>query len=49
MTCPMSNFSIPKVFSTSLENFLPFSSNLKMLSANSLSLEESKICSLGEG
>ena len=31
------------------ENSLPFSSNLKLLSANSLSLEESKICCLGKG
>ena len=31
------------------ENFLPFSSNLKLLSANTLSLEESKICCLGKG
>ena len=28
---------------------LPFSSNLKLSSANSLSLEESKICCLGKG
>ena len=32
----------PKVFSTYLENILPFSPNLKLLSANSFSLEESK-------
>ena len=32
-----------------LKNFLPFSSNLKLLSANSFSLEESKICHLGKG
>ena len=37
------------VFSTLLENFLPFSSNLKLSSANSFSLEESKICGLGKG
>ena len=36
------------VFSTRLEIFLPFSSNLKLLSANSSSLEESKICRLGK-
>ena len=36
------------VFSTPLKNFLPFSSNLKLLSANSFSLEESKICCLGK-
>ena len=39
----------PKVFSTHFENFLPFSSNLKLLSATSFSLEESKICCLGKG
>ena len=39
----------PTVFSTGLKNFLPFSSNLKLLSANSFSLEESKICCLGKG
>ena len=33
--------SFPTVFSTDLENFLPFSSNLKLSSANSFSLEES--------
>ena len=36
----------PTVFSTPLDNFLPFSSNLKLLSANSFSLEVSKICRL---
>ena len=30
-----------------LENFMPFSSNLKLSSANFLSLEESEICRLG--
>ena len=39
----------PTAFSTLLDNFLPFSSNLKLLSANSFSLEESKICRLGKG
>ena len=34
------------MFSTHLDNFLPFPSNLKLLSANSFSLEESKICRL---
>ena len=34
------------MFSTSLENFLPFSSTLKSSSANSFSLEETKICRL---
>ena len=37
------------IFFTPLENFLPFSSKLKLLSANSLSLEESKICCLEKG
>ena len=37
------------VFSTLLENFLPYSSDLKLSSANSVSLEESKICRLGKG
>ena len=37
----------PTVFSTGLDNFVPFSSNLKLSSANSFSLEESKICHLG--
>ena len=32
----------PTVFSTRLDTFLPFSSNLKLSSANSFSLEESK-------
>ena len=35
------------MFSTRLDNFLPFSSNLKSSSANSFSLEESKILSSG--
>ena len=38
----------PTVFSTHLRNFLPFSSNLKLSSANPFSLEESKICRLGK-
>ena len=33
----------PTVFSTPLENFLPFSSNSELLSANSFSLEETRI------
>ena len=41
-------FLLFQQFSTHLESFLPFSSNLK-LSANSLSFEESKICRLGKG
>ena len=39
----------PTVFSTRLDNFLPFSSNLKLSSANSFSLDECKICLLGKG
>ena len=35
--------------STRLENSLPFSSNLKLSSATSFSLEESKICCMGKG
>ena len=34
---------------TSLENFLLFSSSLKLSSANFLSLDEFKICCLGKG
>ena len=34
--------------STPLDNFLPFSSNLELSSANSFSLEGSKICRLGK-
>ena len=41
-------FPFPTMFSTVLENFLSFSSNLKLSSANSLSLEGSKICCLGK-
>ena len=37
----------PTVFSTFLENFLPFSSNLKLLSADFSSLEEFKFFSFG--
>ena len=36
------------VFSTRLANFQPFSSSLKLSSAKSFSLEESKICHLGK-
>ena len=39
----------PTVLSTRLDSFLPFSSNLKSSSANSSSLEESKICCLVMG
>ena len=40
---------LPTVFSTYFGTFLPFSSNLKLSSANSFSLEESKVCRLGMG
>ena len=36
------------VFSTLMENFLPFSSNLKVSSTNSFSLEGSEIFHLGK-
>ena len=39
----------PQYFSTHLKKFLPFSSNLKLLSANSFSLEESKNLMFGKG
>ena len=39
----------PTVFSTRLDNFPSFLSNLKLSSGNSLSLEESKICHLVMG
>ena len=42
-------FLLFPVFSTCLENYLPFSSKSKLWSANSFSLEESKICCLGKG
>ena len=38
-----------QVFSTRLDNFLSFTINLKLSSANSFSLEESKICRLVMG
>ena len=44
-----SNFSFPTVFSTLLDKFMLSSSNYKFSSANSFSLEESKICCLGKG
>ena len=37
------------MFSTHLEDFLPFSSNSKLSSANYFSLEEYEICCLGKG
>ena len=39
----------PTVFSTRFENFLQFLLNLNLSSANSFSLEKSKICRLGKG
>ena len=39
----------PKCFLTRLENVLPFRSKWKLSSANSFSLEKSKICRLGTG
>ena len=39
---------VPKVFSTSLDEFSAISSNLKLASANSISLEKSKFCCLGK-
>ena len=44
---PISPF--PIVISTCKESSVPFSTNLKSLSANSFSLEESKICRLRKG
>ena len=38
----------PTVFSTHLDNFLPFSSNLKSSSATSFVLEQCKTCHLGK-
>ena len=42
-------FLLFPVLSTGLDSFLPFSLNLKLSSANSFSLEESKICHLVMG
>ena len=44
-----SNVSFSPVFSILLENSLPFSSNLKLSSANALNFEESEMCRLGNG
>ena len=44
----MSNFSFPTVFSTRFTHFLSVSLNLKLLSANSFSLEASKILLFGK-
>ena len=43
------NSPFPTVFSTGMNNFLPFSSNLKLLSAKSFNSEESKISRLVMG
>ena len=46
----MSHFSpFPSISFTFLENFLPFSSNVKLSSAEPFSLEESKVCYFGKG
>ena len=45
----MSNFSFSLSISFHLDHFLQFTSNLKLLSADSFSLEESKICHLRKG
>ena len=39
----------PTMFSTLLENYLPFSSNFKLSSLNSSNLEKSTNCHLGKG
>ena len=39
----------PTVFTTHLEDLLPFSLNLKLSSANSVSFGKSKMCRLGKG
>ena len=39
---------LPAVFSTRLENFLPFSPNLKLSSVTSFSLDQSRILSFGK-
>ena len=41
-------FLLFPVFPTHLEKFLSFSTNVKLSSANSFSLKESKICHLGK-
>ena len=48
VVCKLS-FPLPTVFSTRFENFLPFSSNLKLLSVDCFTLEEFKIYCLGKG
>ena len=44
-----SNFSFSHSVFYSFGEFLPFSSNMKLTSANSFNLEKSKICCLGKG
>ena len=44
-----SNFSFSHNVFYTLENFLPFAFSSKLPSANSLSLEKSKICGFGMG
>ena len=39
----------PTLFTTDLESFLPLSLRFKLLSANSSSLDQAKICRLGKG
>ena len=41
-------FLLSPLFSTRSKSFLPFSTNLKLSSANSFNLEESKMCRLKE-
>ena len=40
---------VPHMFSSGIENSLPYLSNLILSSANSFSLRWSKICHLGKG
>ena len=47
--CSNEQFSFSISIFYCFENFPPFSSNLKLSSANFFSLEESKICRLGKG
>ena len=44
-----SNFSFSLSVFSKFDNFLPFSSNLKLSSAKSFGLEEPEICRLGKG